>query len=80
MTEKRLNIRITTDDHDKLQELRKVLGLRSDSATVRALIEQVHAGYKLAIRQLRRTDQLRQKAAERAGLTPKRRTSRKDRR
>lgn len=54
MAEKRLNIRIDEEDLEKLEELRTVLCLRSDSEAVRTLIRMHWSAEKAAVRRLRR--------------------------
>lgn len=51
---RRLNIRITDEDYLMLTELKWLLGQKSDSATIRSLIELHHQAMRSEVRKLRK--------------------------
>jgi DNA-directed RNA polymerase subunit L len=51
---RRLNIRLSEEDHTQLRELRDLLGQSGDSATIRCLIRIHHATAKAELARLRR--------------------------
>lgn len=52
--DKRLNIRISDDDFLKLREIRDLLGLSTDSDTIRALVRMQHTEARTALRRLKK--------------------------
>lgn len=70
---RRLNLRIQPDDYAKLQDLKRLLGLPTDSELVRVLIRWHHGANRTAVLKINRIATERMQAE----LAPKRRRAKK---